>query len=66
MENFETIRERLIARGATDGFVTDFGPVFSCFFRGPDGLESEVCVENPDWDGKTFNPPGTPALRFAA
>jgi hypothetical protein len=53
-----------MARGATDGFVTDFGPVLSCFFVGPDGLESEVCVENPDWDSTTFNPPGTPARRF--
>jgi catechol 2,3-dioxygenase-like lactoylglutathione lyase family enzyme len=64
LENFATVRDRLMARGATDGFVTDFGAVLSCFFRGPDGLECEVCVENPDWDGKRFNPPGTPARRF--
>ena len=30
------------------GFVTDFGPILSLFFRDPDGLECEVCVENPD------------------
>lgn len=41
---FDTIRERLIARGATDGFVTDFGEILSLFFRDPDGLEGEVCV----------------------
>lgn len=65
MVDFETIRERLMARGATDGFVTDFGPVLSCFFVGPDGLEAEVCVANPDWArGDRLNPPGTPARRF--
>jgi len=64
MENFEIIRERLIARGASEGFVTDFGPVLSCYFVGPDGLETEVCVANPDWDSRTFNPPGTPSRRF--
>jgi catechol 2,3-dioxygenase-like lactoylglutathione lyase family enzyme len=65
MADFETIRERLIARGACDGFVTDFGPVLSCYFVGPEGLEAEVCVPNPDWaPGGPFNPPGTPARRF--
>ena len=48
VEAFETIRERLMARGAADDFVTDFGPMLSIFFRDPDGLECEVCVENPD------------------
>lgn len=62
---FEEIRERLIACGASDGFVTDFGPVLSVFFRDPDGLESEVCVDNPDAQPGVFNPPGTPAARFA-
>ncbi len=66
LEAFETIRARLIDRGATDGFVTDFGPILSCFYVDPDGLESEVCVGNPDWDGTSFNPPGTPATRFVA
>lgn len=47
LEAFDTIRERLIARGSTDGFVTDFGPVLSLFFVDPDGLEAEVCVPNP-------------------
>jgi catechol 2,3-dioxygenase-like lactoylglutathione lyase family enzyme len=61
---FETIRERLIAAGASDGFVTDFGPVLSVFFRDPDGLEAEVCVPNPDSVPGTFHPPGTPARRF--
>src|SRR5712691_7536702 len=29
LEAFEAIRDRLMARGATDGFVTDFGPILS-------------------------------------
>ena len=44
LEAFETIRDRLVARGAADDFVTDFGPIYSVFFRDPDGLECEVCV----------------------
>ncbi|HXY94895.1 MAG TPA: VOC family protein [Acidimicrobiia bacterium] len=60
-EAFDTIRERLITRGATDGFVTDFGPILSLFFRDPDGLEAEVCVANPDARPGVHNPPGTPA-----
>jgi catechol 2,3-dioxygenase-like lactoylglutathione lyase family enzyme len=61
---FETIRDRLVAAGASDGFVTDFGPVLSLFFRDPDGLEAEVCVPNPDAVPGQFHPPGTPARRF--
>ena len=60
-EAFDEIRGRLIDRGASDGFVTDFGPILSVFFRDPDGLECEVCVENPDARPGVFNPPGTPA-----
>ena len=65
VDAFETIRDRLIARGAADEFVTDFGPLLSIFFRDPDGLECEVCVENPDAQPGVFNPPGTPAARYA-
>jgi catechol 2,3-dioxygenase-like lactoylglutathione lyase family enzyme len=64
LEAFDEIRERLLARGATDGFVTDFGHMFSLFFRDPDGLEAEVCVPNPDAETGVHNPPGTPALRY--
>lgn len=64
IEAFEEIRERLLARRATDGFVTDFGHILSLFFRDPDGLEAEVCVQNPDARPGVHNPPGTPALRF--
>jgi hypothetical protein len=51
-------------RGASDGFVTDFGPVLSVFFRDPDGLEGEVLVPNPDTVEGVFHPPGTPAARY--
>ncbi|SIS04678.1 VOC family protein [Williamsia sterculiae] len=44
---FETIRQRLVARGASDGAVNDFGAVLSVFFRDPDGLEGEVLVQKP-------------------
>lgn len=43
-EAFETIRQRLIDTGASDGTVNDFGAVHSIFFRDPDGLEGEVLV----------------------
>jgi catechol 2,3-dioxygenase-like lactoylglutathione lyase family enzyme len=64
LEAFETIRDRLLERGATDGFVTDFGPVLSLFFVDPDGLECEVCVPNPDRQPGVLNPPGTPSARY--
>jgi catechol 2,3-dioxygenase-like lactoylglutathione lyase family enzyme len=65
LDAFEEIRRRLMARGAADEFVTDFGPVLSLFFRDPDGLEGEVCVPNPDALPGQFNPPGTAAARYA-
>lgn len=64
IDAFTEIRERLLARCATDGFVTDFGPILSIFFRDPDGLECEVCVPNPDRVEGVFNPPGTPSRRY--
>lgn len=65
LEAFDTIRDRLLARGAADGFVTDFGPVFSVFFRDPDGLECEVSVADPHARPGVLDPPGTPARRYA-
>ena len=41
-EAFDTVRERLIAAGASDGTITDFGLIISVFFRDPDGMEAEV------------------------
>ena len=66
IEDFDEIRRRLMERGAADDFVTDFGPVLSLFFRDPDGLEAEVCVDNPDAVPGVFNPPGTRAARYPA
>jgi catechol 2,3-dioxygenase-like lactoylglutathione lyase family enzyme len=65
IDAFDQIRDRLIARGASDRFVTDFGPVLSVFFRDPDGLEGEVCIQNPDAVPGVHNPPGTPAAQYA-
>ena len=64
LDAFEEIRRRLIARGAADEFVTDFGAILSLFFTDPDGLEGEVCVANPDAVPGVSNPPGTPAKRY--
>ena len=64
LEAFDQIRDRLIQRGSTDGFVTDFGHVLSVFFRDPEGLEAEVCVTNPDAVPGVANPPGTPSRRY--
>jgi catechol 2,3-dioxygenase-like lactoylglutathione lyase family enzyme len=66
IEAFDTIRQRLMDCGATDGFVTDFGRTLSVFFRDPDGLEGEVCVANPDAKPGVTNPPGTPAARYSS
>lgn len=63
-EAFREVRARLMARGASDGFVTDFGPILSVFFTDPDGLEGEVCVPNPDAVPGVMNPPGTPAAGY--
>jgi catechol 2,3-dioxygenase-like lactoylglutathione lyase family enzyme len=41
---FATICDRLVAAGASDGHVNDFGTTRSLFFRDPDGLEGEVLL----------------------
>ena len=64
LEAFLEIRRRLMACGAADEFVTDFGPVLSLFFVDPDGLEGEVLVANPDGRPGVVNPPGTRARRY--
>jgi len=64
LDAFHAVRDRLVGVGATDGFVTDFGPFLSVFFRDPDGLEGEVCVANPAAVPGVFHPPGTPASGF--
>jgi catechol 2,3-dioxygenase-like lactoylglutathione lyase family enzyme len=61
---FVEIRKRLVERGASDGFVTDFGRAHSVFFRDPDGLEGEVLL----WvsHDAPVKPPGTPAQGYEA
>lgn len=66
VDAFNLIRDRLMDRGASDGFVTDFGPILSVFFRDPDGLEGEVCVANPNAKPGVYHPPGTPAPGYSA
>jgi catechol 2,3-dioxygenase-like lactoylglutathione lyase family enzyme len=41
--SFETFRDRLLAEGATEGVINDFGVMESFSFRDPDGLWCEVC-----------------------
>ena len=43
-QGFDTITDRLVEQGASDGTVNDFGSMLSVFFRDPDGLEGEVLV----------------------
>jgi catechol 2,3-dioxygenase-like lactoylglutathione lyase family enzyme len=63
-EAFDEIRRRLIERGATDGFVTDFGAAISLFFVDPDGLEGEVLLYNLAATPEDMKPPGTPAAGY--
>jgi hypothetical protein len=64
LDAFAQIRERLIAAGASDGTVTEFGRKLSIFFRDPDEMECEVLVTNPDADENDLRF-GTPSARFA-
>lgn len=46
-DDFWTVRERIYEAGASDGQVTDIGPVLSAGFTDPDGLWGEVCWDRP-------------------
>jgi catechol 2,3-dioxygenase-like lactoylglutathione lyase family enzyme len=63
LEAFTEIRARLIAHGASDGVVTEFGRKISIFFRDPDQMECEVLFTNPDLDPDDLRF-GTPSARF--
>jgi catechol 2,3-dioxygenase-like lactoylglutathione lyase family enzyme len=41
--DFDEGKRRLIAAGASDGTITDYGSMLSVFFRDPDGMECELC-----------------------
>jgi len=43
-EHFETLRDRLVARGATDGAVEDLGAFHSIWFTDPDGMHAELTL----------------------
>lgn len=42
-EALEALRLRLVAQGACEGRVTDFGSLLSVWFTDPDGMGLEVC-----------------------
>jgi catechol 2,3-dioxygenase-like lactoylglutathione lyase family enzyme len=63
LDSFTEIRQRLMAAGATDGVVTEFGRKISLFFRDPDRMECEVLYVNPDADEDDLHF-GTPSARF--
>ena len=44
---FWELRERIFKAGASDGQVTDLGPLLSAGFTDPDGLWGEVCWDKP-------------------
>lgn len=48
LEDFEQLRQRLVAAGASTGEVQDFGLGLSLFFRDPDGAELELCCNKAD------------------
>jgi catechol 2,3-dioxygenase-like lactoylglutathione lyase family enzyme len=53
----DRLRARLVAAGASDGRVNDYGPMLSVYFTDPDGMGCEVCwVRDPSLAG--FHPPG--------
>ena len=41
---FHTVRDRLVARGATDGTIEDLGAFHSVWFDDPDGMRVELVV----------------------
>ncbi len=46
-DGFWVLRERIYEAGASDGQVTDMGPLLSAGFVDPDGLWGEVCWDRP-------------------
>jgi catechol 2,3-dioxygenase-like lactoylglutathione lyase family enzyme len=46
-DEFWELRERIYREGASDGEVTDMGPLLSAGFQDPDGLWGEVCWDRP-------------------
>jgi len=60
---FDTVRTRLMERGATDGEVTDLGPKLSFWVIDPDGMRIEVdLITDPSYAG--FHAP-VPVVDYA-
>lgn len=58
---FMEVRQRLLARGASDGAISDLGPQWCMWFVDPDGMRAEVCwVRDPELRG--FHAPTPLAL----
>ena len=50
--SLEAVRRRLVAQGASDGAVSDYGPMLSIYFTDPDGMAAEACwVRDPSYAG---------------
>jgi catechol 2,3-dioxygenase-like lactoylglutathione lyase family enzyme len=48
----EQLRVRLMDEGATDGMISDYGPMLSVYFEDPDGMACEVCwIRDPAFAG---------------
>ncbi len=47
-EAFDRLRERLVDLAASDGSVTEFPRISSVRFVDPDGMELELCWQEPD------------------
>jgi catechol 2,3-dioxygenase-like lactoylglutathione lyase family enzyme len=47
-EAFERLCERLVHLGASDGSVTEFPMISSARFVDPDGMDVELCWQEPD------------------
>ena len=46
-EAFDRLRERLVHLGVSDGSVTEFPMIWSVRFVDPDGMEVELCWQEP-------------------
>ena len=59
----ETLRQRLLACGASNGSVSDYGPILTVPFVDPDGMASEVVwVRDPSFAGAHPPKPFTGSL----
>lgn len=56
LASLERARDRLVARGASDGRIRDYGPMLCVTFTDPDGMGSEICwLRDPSLAG--LHPP---------